>query len=162
MQDCLYASLICQMYCKRKQASASAASVRVVPFSRHERLGKHESRETQKQGTYYQISLDSPSPGRARPSAASDYTVSRQAMPSDSSWAFCADVQYAEASPQLSVPGTPTDYTLFSTSTQSNVLLCNNNGMFSPGLDEMSDRETTGFILAPQKLREGAACSVAI
>ena len=55
---------------------------------------------------------------------------------------------FALVSPQLSDPGTPTDYTAFSAASQDNVLLCNNNGIFSPVLDELSERETTGTFMS--------------
>lgn len=50
------------------------------------------------------------------------------------------------ASPQLSVPGTPTDYTAFSAVMPSNVLLCNTNSVFSPIMDDFENRDSTGTL----------------
>jgi len=48
------------------------------------------------------------------------------------------------ASPQLSIPGTPTDYTAFSTVLQQDLVLCNTNSIFSPMPEEYT--QTTGSL----------------
>jgi len=63
------------------------------------------------------------------------------------------------ASPQLSIPGTPTDYTAFSV-LQQDVLLCNTNSIFSPMPEEFS--QPTGvaphIALHPLPILTSMAC----